>query len=334
MDLATHALASFALARSFFPRRTWPTTLGIVLAGTLADIDLLSALVGPTAYFFARRTFTHSLPGTIALIALAAFLARYLAKKQPQEPLPALLLPLTAAAILHLALDLLQSEGVALLWPFSMKRFAADCLPSLDLWILALLAAGILVPELFHLVTSEIGVREKRPRGRNGALIALALLVAYVGARALFHAGSMALLDPHSYRGESARTVAAYPDALSLLTWHGVVETQSNLCQVAVPAGPGRTFDPEAADCLYKPEASRELDAAQNSAIAQKFVNAMPFPRATVSRTPDGYEVVIRSMRDIAQHETRHRLAARILIGAKFQILRDNLVWANSLAIH
>ena len=329
MDLATHAIASFALARGFFPRRAWPTTLGIVLAGTLADVDLFSAWFGPAAYFLARRTFTHSLPGTIAVIALAAFLARYLAKKQPQEQLPALLLPLTAAAILHLVLDFLQSEGVALLWPFSMKRFAADCLPILDLWILALLAAGILVPELFRLVTSEIGVKEKRPRGRSGAIIALALLVAYVGARLLFHAGSTALLDPHSYRGESARSVAAYPDALSLLTWHGVVETQSYLCQVAVPAGPGRTFDPEAAECLHKPEASRELDAAQNSAFARKYVNAMPFPRATVSRTPDGYEIIIRSMRDVAQHETHHRLAARILVDAKFQILSENFVWAD-----
>jgi len=170
VDPATHALTSFALARGFFPRRRWPIVLGIIFAGTIADLDWFSAWDGPAAYFAAHRTFTHSLLGTIAVIAAALFLTHHLAKKHEPEPILALLLPLTIAAALHPALDLLQSEGVLFLWPFSVKRYAADCLPSIDLWILALLIAGILVPELFRLVTSEIGVKDKRPRGRNGAL--------------------------------------------------------------------------------------------------------------------------------------------------------------------
>jgi hypothetical protein len=306
--------------------------LGIVCAGTVSDLDLLSAVGGPAAYFAGRRTFTHSLLGLIVVVALSALLAHYLDKKQP-EPFSALLFPLAIAGAVHIVLDLCQSEGVALLWPFRATRLAANWLPAIDPWILALLIAGVCVPELFRLITSEIGVKDKRPRGRRGALVALAVILVYVGARAFLQSDSVAALDPHSYGGESARKVGAFPDSLSLFTWHGVVETQSLLCQVEVPAGAGKGFDPELADCLHKPDASPELDAAQKTDVAQAYLRAMPFPRASVARTQDGYEVVIRSTRDLAEHETRHRLAARILVDSRLGITDEEFVWLSEVRL-
>jgi len=330
VDIASHALSSFALARAFFPRRRWPVVLGMLFAGTVADVDRLSALFGPAAYFAVRRTLTHSVLGTLLIIALAVLFARYLSKKQV-EPLSALFPPFALAAALHIVLDLFQSEGLALLWPFRPTRFAMDWLPNIDPWILAILIAGILVPELFRLVSSEIGVKDKAPRGRNGAIVALAAITVYVGARATLHSGSVTSLEPHSYRGESARRVGAYPDAFSILTWHGVVETQSLLCQVDVPTVSGKSFDPETADCLHKPEASPELDAAQKTRVAREYLQATPFPRATVAKTQDGYEVVLRSMRDRAEGETRHRVAARILLDSKSGISSEDLVWLSDI---
>lgn len=332
MDIATHALTSFAVSRAFFPRRGWPVFLGVILAGTLADIDLLSALFGPAAYFHNRLTFTHSLPGLIVIVALAALFTRYLSGKQP-EPLLSVGLPLSLAAIVHLVLDLLQSEGVAILWPFRSTRFAADWLPPIDPWILTLLILGCFVPEFFRLITSEIGVKNKAPRGRNGALIALSLLVLYVGARAMLHANSVALLDPHSYAGESARKVGAYPDALSVFNWHGVVETQSLLCLADVPTVFGKPFDPESAECVHKPEPSAELTAALRTGVAQAYVSAVPFPRAAVSKSADGTEVELRSMRDVAQHETAHRIGVRIIVNPKLVISSEEFVWAKELRL-
>src|SRR5215475_13998173 len=186
----------------------------MIFAGTLADIDYLSSLFGPVAYFCARRTYTHSVLGLLAIIVAAVFLTQYLGKKQ-SEPARALLFPLSLAAILHIALDLLQSEGVAIFWPVRSTRLAADWLPAIDPWILTLLILGCFLPEFFRLITSEIGVKNRAPRGRNGALVALSFLLIYVGGRAMLHSYCMASLDPHSYDGESARKVGAYPDALS-----------------------------------------------------------------------------------------------------------------------
>jgi hypothetical protein len=112
-----------------------------------------------------------------------------------------------------------------------------------------------------------------------------------------------------------------------------VVETQSFLCQVAVPAVPGRNFDPETAECLHKPEVSPELTAAQQTDVARAYIQVMPFPRAIVARTRDGYEVVIRSMRDIAENEYRHRLAARIILDSQLGISAEQFVWVNEVRV-
>lgn len=331
MDIASHALASFALSRGFFPRARWPVVIGMLFAGSIADLDLLNALFGPAAYFAARRTFTHSFLGTLVVIALAIFFTRFLSKKQI-EPLSAVLPPLAIAATMHVLLDVFQSEGVALLWPINSARFAMDWLPNVDPWILALLIAGILIPELFGLVNSEIGAKDKSPRGRNGAIVGLALIVVYIGTRVMLHSGSLASVEPHSYHGESARRAAAFPDPLSILTWHSVVETQSLICQVEVSAL-GKSFDPENADCLHKPEASPALDAAQKTDVAQKYLQAVPFPRATVAKTEDGYEVVLRSMRDLVENEAHHRVAARIVLDHRFGIANENLVWLSDIRL-
>lgn len=302
----------------------------MIFAGTIADIDLISARYGAAAYFATRRTYTDSLAGTLAIIVLAVLLTRLLAWKRG-ERIASLIVPMALAAILHVVLDVFQSEGVALLWPRQATRFAMDWLPAIDPWILAILIAGISVPELLRLVSSEIGAKERAPRGRNGGIFALVAIALCIAARGTLHMASVVTLEPHLYHGESPHGVGSFPDTLSIATWHGVVETRSFVCLTDVPVGPGRTFDPEGADCLHKPEPSATLDAAQKSRVAQQYLKAAPFPRAIVDKTQNGYEVVIRSMRDLAENETRHRVALVIFLDTNNAILSQELVWVREL---
>jgi inner membrane protein len=302
----------------------------MVFAGTIADIDLLSIFSGPAAYFTTRRTYTHSLLATVGIVLISILLARLIARKNV-EAVPALILPMFLAASLHAVLDVFQSEGVQLLWPLRDDRIAMDWLPAIDPWILFLLVVGILFPELLRLVSSEIGAKNKAPRGRNGAIVAFLLIALYIVGRALLHSGAVATLEPHSYQHESARRVGAFPDGFSVFTWHGVVETESRMCVVDVPAGPQKSFDPESAECLNKPEPSPELESAQNSRVAQEYLRAVAFPRASVAKTEDGYEVVIRSMRDAAESEGRHRIATQIFVDAKFTVVSQSFVWARDV---
>lgn len=332
MDIPTHVLTSFALARGFFPRRGWPIVVGMLIAGTIADVDQLSVFFGPAAYLAAHRTWTHSILATFLIAAIAAAITFYLDKKRT-IPLHIMLAGAFAAAAAHIVLDLFQSAGETLLWPFRATRFAADYLPRIDPWILTLLLAGILLPELFRLVGSEIGAKHKTPRGRNGALVALALIVIYISARGVLHGDATSILDAHSYRGESPRRLGAFPDPISLFTWHGIAETQSLVCLADVPVHSASEFDAEAANCQHKPESSPALDQAQKTAVAERFLRSARFPRATVEKTQDGYEVTIRSLRDVVEQETSHNVAARIVLNAKPRVLSQEIIWAGNLRL-
>ena len=231
-------------------------------------------------------------------------------------------------------MDLATSSGVAILWPFKDSRFASDLLPSTDPWILALLLAGILLPELFGLVGSEIGVKDRAPRGRNGAILSLALVIAYLGARATLHADAAAQLNAHSYRGESPKRVAAFPDTLSLLTWHGVIETTSQICTINVPVTDSPRFDSDSGGvCVHKPELSTALTVAQQTETVTRFLRAARFPKASVGTTDDGTEIAIRDMRNAAEQETRYALAARVLLEGNGQVAGQHIVGAGTLRL-
>lgn len=349
MDPVAHALTSFALARGIFPRRPWWFALCVVLAGTIADVDLASALAGPGAYLFARQTITHSILGTAAVVAVALGAAQLLRLKRRPSRTPVrdaenalqkaaatqdtgiatLLIAGTLAAALHVVMDVCTSAGVALLWPWRETRFAWDWLPSVDPWILALLLAGILLPELFGLVGSEIGMKATAPRGRNGAIAALVLVLIYVGARATLHGNAVAQLDAHTYRGESPQRLAAFADPVSLVTWHGVVETSTQICTVNVAASESARFDPESGLCVHKPEDSPALAAAEQTEATKNFLQAARFPKASVGTTDDGTEVVVRDMRNSAQIETRLAVGVRVLLDRKGQVKTQQLLWAS-----
>src|SRR5262249_39710889 len=153
------------------------------------------------------------------------------------------------AALLHVGMDILLSAGIKLFWPFSAVRAGLDWAPDFDLWLLALLLAGIFLPELFRLVSDEIGAKSKKPRGQAGAVAAFVLIAAYFGARGLMHTNAVAMLMERSYSGESARRAAAFPDSTSPFLWHGVVETESAIHLLSVSTGPLGKFDPE--DALH-----------------------------------------------------------------------------------
>ena len=297
MDPLTHALASYSLQRAAFPRLSRAATISVVICGMIADADLLSAYFGPSAYLAFDRTCFHSLPTALAFALLAALPFFFLKPKSPENPISRLTIfaAAFAAAVLHLALDVCQTSGVQLFWPFSPRRFALDWLPSLDLWILAILLAGVLLPLLAGLVTEEIGSRRKGPRGRLGATLAFVALILYLAVRSVLHGDAIAALQSRFYRGELPHRVAAFAESNSPFRWRGVVETERALHDVEVPVGPGADFDPGSATTSYKPEPSPALDAARKSAVARRFLQVTRFPKASVEQTPTGFHVILRA---------------------------------------
>ena len=82
--------------------------------------------------------------------------------------------------------------------------------PAIDPWIITILIPVIIIPEFMHLVSAEIGAKDRLPRGFVASIIGLALIAMYVGARADLHSIAIAQLRNRTYVNEAPRKVGAY----------------------------------------------------------------------------------------------------------------------------
>ncbi len=330
MDPLTHSLASFALKRGFFPKLPRPILVSMILAGTLADLDWFSGFVSPSFYLNWNYGPLHSVIVAILLALLLSLAMRAYAKSRGVN-LSGILwwfAPL-CATLLHLGMDTLLSAGPKLFWPISPKRFALDWVPSFDLWVTGFLVLGILLPELFRLVTDEIGAKSKKPRGQTGAVLTFVLVVAYFVLRGMLHGEAALVILQRSYAGESARRGAAFPDATSPFLWHAVVETDSSIHIVSVPTGPMSSFDPEGALHIHKPEPSPILEAAQKTDAAKQFIAAARFPKATVQKETDGFSVELRDLKYDALGQDARIVEAEINLDPAGRVTFAHLDWLN-----
>jgi membrane-bound metal-dependent hydrolase YbcI (DUF457 family) len=333
MDIFMHTLAALALARAILPRAPRMAWAIIVIAGTISDVDGLSGSFGPPSYLAWHHTYTHSLMASLVAAAVLTILYVVSTARSAAHRISAVALFLTAllAAWLHLAMDACQSEGVTLFWPFSTRRTALDWLAAVDPWIIAILIGAVLLPELLRLVSDEIGAKDKSPRGRLGAILGLVAVILYVGVRATLHSNVLAAMEARSYRSESPRRAAAFPESASLFAWHGIVETDSALHQLTVNATPEAPFDAENGITLFKPESSPILDRVRDSDAAKTFLRVARFPKATVEKTSEGYAVELRDLRYAAASETRREIAVLVKIDQNGRVARDALVWARDI---
>jgi membrane-bound metal-dependent hydrolase YbcI (DUF457 family) len=331
VDPLTHGLASLALQRGFFPRASWRTLLAILFTGIVADVDSLSASFGPAAYLRWHRTITHSLV-FILMLAFAAFL--FSRTRRDGEPSARWAgfswIAILAASALHLVMDLLQTGAAVPLWPFSAKRISLDIEPAIDPWLLVILASAILIPELLHLVSDEIGSRTKRPRGRNGAIAGLAFALIYFGLRASLHATAVATLEARTIAGEMPHRVAAFPDSVSPILWHGIIETESALHLVVMRTTGGEAAYATGITTLRKAESSPVLGAAQASPAAIRFLRIARFPKAVVQKETEGYSVEIQDLKDLATESRNHAILADINLDRSTKVVSSELQWQNN----
>lgn len=332
MEPVTHALASITLGRAGLNKVTRAATPMLLVSGLLADVDWVTRFGSAEIFLRGHRTATHSLLGTaviVVAVACAAWLGSRKFPKYAARFLPAVAICAFGAGV-HLLLDLTNSYGVQLLWPFSAKWYAWDLTNPVDGWILFFLLACFLIPELFRLVHEEIGSKSKRNGRRRGAIAGLALVALFIAGRALAHQRALALLDSRNYRGQTPLVVAAFPRPSNPLVWSGVVETDNAVINLDVPLGPGSEFDPEQADVHFKPAPSLTLNNAIRNATAREFLNFARFPLASVEPLADGFQVRIRDMRFAGEFAGRRGIAAVIDLNAQSLVVHDGLEYDNS----
>jgi membrane-bound metal-dependent hydrolase YbcI (DUF457 family) len=328
MDAFTHGLASYSITRALFPRASRATLIAAILAGSAANIDYISTGVGPSAFLNWHRTATHSVLGTLVLtLVFAIGVALATRRKAKPDSFRVILPAVLAACALHVAMDVTQNESVQLLWPFRAQRYSADWVAHFDLWILVILLAGALLPQLLALVTEEIGAKSKGPRGRVGAVIALLAVFAYIGARAVLRGNAVAMMEARTYRGELPRRVAAFAESDSPVHWRGLVETERAFYELDLSVAPGSSFNPDSGVVSYKPQSSAPLDAARTTESVRRFLAAAKFPKASVEKTNAGYRVQLRDLAEQREGRSGPHVIEIVETDANARVLSDELAW-------
>jgi inner membrane protein len=169
MDNLTHTLVGLALGQAGLARRFGKgTTLALIIASNLPDIDALWSFTQGRESLLMRRTFTHGVLG-LPLLSLAA--ALIFSRFYPNLNWKTLFWLNLGAMALHVFMDLLNSYGVVLLYPFSLQRFELSWVFIIDpiIWLVLLLAL------LFRYLPTGAASLETMSQ------LSLALLALYIG---------------------------------------------------------------------------------------------------------------------------------------------------------
>ena len=345
MDPLTHGLTSLALARVGQKALPRYGTAMLVVSGVAADLDYASYFGGPAMFIRCHRTLLHSILGSalIACLIAAAFFALNKGNRPERETenpksirreftFGLALFVCAIGAASHILLDLISGIGVQLFWPFRAGWQGWDLLTNLDPWILAALLFALLLPELFRLVSEEIGEQKKTSRGRGAAIVALAILVLYAGTRADLHSKAISLLTSREYHGKPPLAVGAFPLPSTPFGWRGVVSTDATVEELEVSLIPGAAFDPDRSFTRYKPDPSAALDAGQRTQAAKAFLAYAAIPFATVNRIEEGYRFELRDLRFASNDATPENIIARVDFNSSLQIRLEELRYASSKA--
>ncbi len=341
MEPFTHAFTSLALGKSAERRLPRFGIAMLVAAGVAPDLDYVSYLGGPGAFFRLHRTLLHSLFGG-ALLACAIACAFYvLDKKWPSSqvaqdkkfpPLtfwPAL--ACSAAGISgHILLDIVSGVGVQLLWPFRSGWYRWNLDGNLDPWLLLILIAGLLLPLLFRLVNEEVGDRRKGRGASRAAVVTLLLLVAYFGWRWHLHDQAVELLLSHEYHNRVPLSAEAFPDASSPFDWRGVAVTDNTVEELEVSLAPNADFDPDRSRTHFKPEDTAVVEVGRKTADARKFLVYASMPVASVTQLEDGYRFEIHDMRFAPDDFDPANIFVRVDFDSNLRVRSQGFLFASS----
>ena len=330
MEPVTHILTGACLARTGFNRKAAYATLTMAMAAEFPDIDTLWSLRGPVESFQHHRGITHTflgLPFEAALIVAAIYgyhrwrVARAtkrfaalppdpLRAKKPLNAAPvrwALLYGLALLALLsHLLLDYTNNYGLRPFFPFNNHWYAASIVFIFDPAIFGLLLVALVVPSLFGLIGSEVGVRRAAFKGRGWAIAALVAVLGLWSLRAVEHGKAVTLAmsqsitapveqkaagltDPDQTEAPApapmylgAQRALASPDPLSPFRWSTATDFGSlyQLAEVDTRNGaltPGDTTFP-------KPSRDADVLTAERTRLRRAYLDWSPMPIFDVSK--------------------------------------------------
>jgi inner membrane protein len=308
LEPVTHFLFGACMGRVGLNRKTALATLTLTLAAEAPDLDVLAGFRGRAFGFAHHRGFTHSFAGVpldaLAVVGFVYLIWRLRGRKTKDPNLPprwgVLFLYACFAGLSHILLDFTNNYGVRPFWPFSEKWYSWDIVFIVEPVMLGLMILGLVVPSLFALIDREIGARQRGPRGRVAAALALLGIIFMWGLRDYEHRRAVNALEARTYEGAEPLRVSAYPKMIDPFHWYGVVEAPAFFALAPVDSLTPEV-DPEGRlDFRYKPEETPVTLAAKQSYIGKVFLAWAQYPiteTETIASPREGSIVYFQDLR-------------------------------------
>ncbi|ABF43651.1 membrane-bound metal-dependent hydrolase [Candidatus Koribacter versatilis Ellin345] len=293
MEPVTHFLTGACLGRAGLNRKTALATVTLTLAAEAADLDFAWLLKSRTVYFAHHRGFTHTFLGVpfVAAFVLAlvwsirwAFLklrnGQTLKSRFPRPPIRWGVLYLYAClgALSHILLDYTNNYGVRPFAPFNPKWYSLSIIFIIEPILLAALTIGLVMPSLFGLISSEVGARQKAPRGRGWAIFALLAMVSYWSVAEFEHNRAISAMEAVDYHEQQAIKLNASPVWMNPFQWTGTVETRDFFQTMKVDSLTPEVDPENRATLYYKPPETDVTLAAKKTYLGRVYLDWAMFP--------------------------------------------------------
>jgi inner membrane protein len=233
------------------------------------------------------------------------------------------------AGYTHLLLDFTNNYGVRLFWPLVNHWYSWDIVYIVEPVILVMLIAALVLPALFGLVSSEVGAKQKGPRGRGWAIAALIGMVLVWFVRDYEHRRAIAALSALDYQGSQAIRVAAMPYHTNAFIWNGLVETEgfyetvrvNSLTPEVDPNGHALTY--------YKTEQTDAMRKAQASYTGRVYMDWSQWPVLEAERQDledRGTRVTFRDLRFMYPEQKGSPLGAFVQLDDKLNVVDEGFL--------
>jgi inner membrane protein len=305
------------MGRAGLNRKTALATLTLTLAAEAPDLDVLSGFRGRAFSWAHHRGFTHSFLGVpidaVAVVGFVYLVWRLRGRKTNDPNLPPrwglLFLYACLAGLSHILLDFTNNYGVRPFWPFSERWYSWDIVFIVEPIMLAFLILGLVMPALFALIDTEIGARQRGPRGRLAASLALVGIVLLWGVRDYEHRRAVNALEARTYNDAEPLRVSAYPKMIDPFHWSGVVETRDFFALAPVDSLTPEV-DPEGRlEIRPKPEETAITLAAKRSYLVRIYLDWAQYPVTETEPLPPPQEGYIVHFIDLRYEDVRSSLS-------------------------
>lgn len=141
MDLVTHGLMGTIMAAFGLKKKFGAISMVVLAIGNIApDLDVVTFLRGPKAFYKYHREVTHSLMGAAILWVLISAGIYFFT---PLHDLLAIIGMVGAGIAGHLLLDSLTPWGLPLFYPFKSKKYSFDLIWFFDPFIILTMLIGV-----------------------------------------------------------------------------------------------------------------------------------------------------------------------------------------------